>query len=137
VRTSRHPVTVHWGDTDPAAIVYYPNVFRWFDQGTTTLFESAGFDWETLTGSFDVVGVPIVEAQSRFVAPLRFRDRIIVESAITRWSAKAFHISHKILNREATAVEGYEVRVLARPHPDDPARITACPIPARFRKAFE
>jgi 4-hydroxybenzoyl-CoA thioesterase len=137
VKTSQHHVTVHWGDADPAAIVYYPNYFRWFDQGTTTLFESAGFDWDELKTKFGVVGVPVVEAKARFLAPCRFRDSIIVESGISRWTSKTFHISHKILNRGAVAVEGYEIRVLGKAHPDDPARLKACTIPAEFKRAFE
>ena len=137
MKKSRHEVRVHWGDTDPAAIVYYPNFFAWFDQGTTTLFESVGLDWETLTKRFDIVGLPIVEANSRFHAPCRFRDNIIVESTIAHWSSRAFRIAHTILNRGAMAVEGYEVRVLGRPHPEDPGRLQACAIPAEFRQLFE
>ena len=32
--SSRHEVTVEWGDCDPAGIVYYPAYFKWFDQAT-------------------------------------------------------------------------------------------------------
>ena len=137
MKISRYHVRVHWGDTDPAAIVYYPNYFKWFDQGTTALFESAGLDWDTLKNKFGVIGVPVVEAKSRFIAPCRFRDSIIVESCISKWSSKAFQISHTILNASASAVQGYEMRVLAKPHPEDPARIKACSIPAEFRQALE
>ncbi len=137
MKTSRYPIRVHWGDTDPASIVYYPNYFRWFDQGTTALFESVGFDWDTLTAKFGVIGVPIVEAKSRFIAPCSFRDSIIVESSVSRWSSKTFQISHTILNHGKPAVEGYEMRVFAKPHPEDPGRIKASSIPAEFRRAFD
>ena len=36
--SSRHEVTVEWGDCDPAGIVYYPSYFRW----TYHLFLAAG-----------------------------------------------------------------------------------------------
>ena len=137
MKTSRHHVSVHWGDTDPAAIVYYPNYFKWFDQGTTTLFESVGLDWETLKKKFGVVGIPVVEAKSRFVAPCRFRDPIIIESGVSNWTSKTFEVSHKILNRGAPAVQGYEIRVLVKPDPGDPGRIQACSIPVEFRRALE
>ena len=32
--TSRHQVTIEWGDCDPAGIVYFPNYFRYFDGST-------------------------------------------------------------------------------------------------------
>ena len=137
MKVSRHPLRVHWGDTDPAAIVYYPNYFRWFDQGTTALFESAGLDWDTLTKKFEVIGAPVVEVKSRFVAPCTFRDSLIVESTIAKWSSKTFQISHTILKGGKPAVHGYEVRVLAKPHPEDPGRIQASTIPEEFRRAFE
>ncbi len=137
MKISRHPVRVHWGDTDPAAIVYYPNYFRWFDQGTTTLFESVGLDWHTLTKRFGVIGMPIVEVKSRFVAPCRFRDSLVVESKIAKWTSRTFQIDHTILNGETIAVHGYELRVLAKPHPEDASRIQSSPIPEEFRKIFE
>ena len=48
VKTYRHNVAVHWGDTDPARIVFYPNYFEWFDQSTRLLFDSVGLDWDSL-----------------------------------------------------------------------------------------
>ena len=39
---SRRRIRVDWGHCDPAGIVFYPNYFRWFDQCTSALFESAG-----------------------------------------------------------------------------------------------
>ncbi len=35
-------ITVEWGDCDPAGIVFYPNYFRWFNQGAHALFGAAG-----------------------------------------------------------------------------------------------
>jgi len=137
MKISQHAVKVNWGDTDQAAIVYYPNYFAWFDQGTTALMESVGLDWDTSTRKFSIVGMPIVEARSRFMGPCRFRDSLIVESCITEWNSRTFRISHKILNRGTAVAEGHEVRVLAKAHPDDPTRILACAIPAEFKEAFE
>ncbi len=40
--SSRHEVTVEWGDCDPAGIVSYPSYFRWCDQASHRLLVAAG-----------------------------------------------------------------------------------------------
>src|SRR6185295_11579207 len=52
VKTYRHNVSVHWGDTDPARIVFYPNYFEWFDQSTRLFFDSVGLDWDSLAKKY-------------------------------------------------------------------------------------
>ena len=79
MKTYRHGVNVHWGDTDPASIVFYPNYFSWFDQSARMLFESVQLDWNTLMARYGVPGLPIVEANARFIAPCRFRDQIVID----------------------------------------------------------
>ena len=137
MKTYRHKVTVHWGDTDPAKIVFYPNYFVWFDQSALLLFDSVGLDWDTLMSRYGVSGVPIVEAKSRFIAPCRFRDEIVVESHVAKWSEKTFELSHTVLNGARRAVEGYEIRAWCKPDPDAPGGLKAFAIPPEVRAAFD
>jgi len=137
VKTYRHNVTVHWGDTDPANIVFYPNYFAWFDESSRLYFDSVGLPWETLMEKYGIVGLPIVEAKARFLAPSVFRDEIVIESAIGKWNDKTFEISHAVLNRGLRAVEGYEIRAWTQRRPDDPTRLKAVPIPPEIKAAFD
>lgn len=137
MKTYRHKVFVHWGDTDPASIVYYPNYFAWFDQSTLLLFESVGLGWTALQEKYGVPGMPIVEAKSRFLAPCRFRDEIVVESRVTQWHEKTLEVSHTVLNGATRAVEGYEIRVWCKPDPDRPGRLKSFAMPPEIRAAFE
>jgi len=137
VKIYRHNVTVHWGDTDPAKIVFYPNYFEWFDQSTRLYFDSVGLDWDSLVRKYGIVGLPIVEAKARFLAPCKFRDEIVVESCIGKWNDKTFEVGHAVVNGGVRAVEGYEIRVWAQRRPDEPDRLKAIPIPAEIRSAFE
>ena len=137
VKTYRHNVAVHWGDTDPARIVFYPNYFEWFDQSTRLLFDSVGLDWDSLGQKYGIAGLPIVEAKARFLAPCRFRDEIVIESQVGKWNDKTFEVSHAVVNRGVRAVEGYEIRVWAHRHPEDANRLKAMPIPAEIKAAFE
>jgi 4-hydroxybenzoyl-CoA thioesterase len=84
-----------------------------------------------------IVGLPIVEAKARFIAPCKFRDEIVVESHISKWNDKTFEVSHTVVNGAVRAVEGYEIRVWAQRRPDEPDRLKAISIPAEIRSAFE
>ena len=137
MKTYQHKVIVHWGDTDPARIVFYPNYFEWFDQSTRLFFDSVGLDWDSLGRKYGITGLPIVEAKARFIAPSMFRDEIVVETRISKWNDKTFEVSHAVLNRGVRAVEGYEIRVWAQKRPDDPSRLKAVPIPEEIKAAFE
>ena len=137
MKTYKHNVVVHWGHTDPATIVFYPNYFEWFDQSTMLLFKSVGLDWGTLMQKYGVPGLPLVEASSRFRAPCKFLDEIVVETSVSQWNEKTIELKHSVTNRGVLSVEGREVRAWVKPHPDDPSRIKAFPLPDEVRKAFE
>ena len=137
MKTYRHKIFVHWGDTDPAKIVFYPNYFAWFDESALHLFDSAGFGWNTLMEKYGASGLPIVEAKARFLSPSRFGDHIVVESGVSKWSEKTLEISHTVYNGDVKAVEGHEVRAFVKPHPEIAGRIKAFPIPPELRAALE
>ena len=65
--------------------------------------------------------------------PATYGDVIDVDTAIDEWRGKSFVMSHVIRRGEDVLVEGREVRVFARRHPDDPARIQAVPPPESVR----
>src|SRR5471030_2956208 len=64
--SSRHEITVEWGDCDPAGIVYYPSYFRWFDQATYRLFLEAGMRRDDVTSGQWKEGTPLVAAECAF-----------------------------------------------------------------------
>jgi|SRR6267142_2642468 len=103
VKTFRYNVIVHWGDTDPAKIVFYPNYFIWFDESTRLFWDSVGLDWDSLGKRYGVLGLPIVEAQAKFVSPSRFRDEIVSSrgsrSGTTRLSRSATPCSTRVSAR--------------------------------------
>ena len=137
MKTYHHKVIVHWGDTDPAKIVFYPNYFAWFDESTRMFWDSVGLDWETLMAKYAIPGLPIVEANARFIAPCHFRDEIVIETSIGKWNDKTFQVNHAVLNKGVRSVEGYETRVWTMRRPEDPSRFKAVPIPPEIKAAFE
>jgi len=134
--TRRHVTrfTVEFGDCDPAQIVFYPNFFRWMDAAALHFFRAAGVpswrDYEARTG---ILGTPLVDATARFLRPATYGDVIDVEASIVEWRGKSFVMTHVIRRGDTVLVEGREVRVFARRHPDDPARIQAVDVPEDIR----
>lgn len=120
---------VEFGDCDPARIVFYPRYFAWFDEATWRLFESVGLPPDVLRSQFGFAGFPIAEAKSKFLAPSRFFDEIVVESHVETWRDKSFDVIHRVKNGGTLAVEGMETRIWCEPHPDDPTRLKAKPVP--------
>jgi 4-hydroxybenzoyl-CoA thioesterase len=134
---SRHHVshfTVEFGDCDPAQIVFYPNYFRWMDAAALRFFRAAGVPpWREFEAQCGIIGTPLVDASARFLRPASYGDGIDVDTAIDEWRGKSFVMSHVIRRGTDVLVEGREVRVFARRHPDDPARIQAVPPPSSIR----
>jgi len=126
---NRIRIRVEFGDCDPAQIVFYANYFRWFDECTSALFRAAGLPLQELFKAHGVVGIPIVEARARFIAPSSFGDELVAESSVTEWRKSSFVISHKFLRNGALTVEGSETHVWAAAHPTDAQRLTSVPLP--------
>jgi 4-hydroxybenzoyl-CoA thioesterase len=127
---------VEFGDCDPAQIVFYPNFLRWMDAASLHYFEAAGVPaWHRRPerAQDGVIGTPIVEVTVRFLAPATYGDRIAVESTITEWRRTSFVMEHRIRRGDTVLVQGREVRVFARRHPDDPQRIQAVEPPVDIR----
>jgi 4-hydroxybenzoyl-CoA thioesterase len=131
---SRRRIRVDWGHCDPAGIVFYPNYFRWFDECTSALFESAGLPLPALYREHGLKGFPLLEANATFSAAASFGDDLDTEASADEWSAKTFKVRHRFLRGVTPIVEGWELRVCAVPHPDDPGRIKAAPIPDEVKR---
>ena len=91
----------------------------------------------SLMKEFGVVGLPIVDAHSEFLAPSSYGDIIEVTSWVSEWRDKTLTISHEIHNNGQLAVKGTEVRIWAKPHSEDPNRLQAQSIPDSLRLLFE
>ena len=135
---SRHHIshfTVEFGDCDPAQIVFYPNFFRWMDGSTLRFFRAAGVPpWREFEAQSGIIGTPLVDASARFLRPASYGDVLDVDTSIEEWRGKSFVMAHVIRRGADVLVEGREVRVFARRHPDDPTRIQALAPPENVKK---
>ncbi len=135
--TSIRNIRIEWGDCDPAGIVFYPRYFAMFDTSTTTLVERAlGMKKIEYLKAYKFLGHPVVETRARFLIPTRFGDEVVIETALVECGRSSFKLQHRLTKDGALAVEGFETRVWANTHADDPARITAQPMPAEVVARF-
>jgi YbgC/YbaW family acyl-CoA thioester hydrolase len=68
--------------TRRGSIVFHPRYLAYFDHGTNLLFTRAGFDLTTLPARFEVIGFPVVDLRTRFLAPCRFGDEVRIDTRI-------------------------------------------------------
>jgi 4-hydroxybenzoyl-CoA thioesterase len=136
--TNRLKFSIEWGQCDPAGIVFNSRFFEFFDRGTWTLFEAAlGVKPHQLGTAFGIMGMPLVDAGARFIAPARFGDAVELASRVSEFRRSSFDVEHLLFVHGALAVEGKETRVWAGRDPADPSRIKSQPIPPEVLAKFE
>ena len=104
---NRRQFMIEWGHCDPAGIVFNSRFFEFFDWGTWTLFEAAlGVKPHELGPTFGIMGIPLVDAGARFLAPARFGDVVELTSRVSEFRRSSFDVEHQLLVHGALAVEG-------------------------------
>lgn len=104
---------VEWGECDPAGIVFYPNFYRWFDDGTQTMMAEHGFGQAEMIEKYNIAGFPLIETHAEFKYPVRWGEQVQLESTVTECSRKTFKVCHKVRVSRESCVEGYEIRFWA------------------------
>ncbi len=126
----RPQFAIEWGHCDPAGIVFNAEFFEFFDRSAWLMFEAAlGVAPHELSNVYDIVGIPLVGAEAKFLFPAKFGDTCDIESRIGEIRRSSFEVAHRISIGTTLSVEGLEKRVWAGKHPDDPSRMKAKAIP--------
>ncbi len=125
-----HRVDVHFGDCDPAGIVFFPNFSKWMDQASLAFFMACGVPpWRELVKNRGIVGTPLLEIHTKFFKAVTYGQTIEVHTSIEQWAAKTFSHRHQVLRDGELMCEGTEVRAFVARDPADPDRLKAIPIP--------
>ena len=127
------PLTVDFGDCDPAGLVFYPNYHRWFDRATHAMFRSVGWGFERFRDQGRIAW-PLVEVGARFLATAFAGDELEIHSSIPQWETKTFRVAHRIVRGPTLLVEGFEQRILGERPPG--GRLRAIPMPEEVRQCF-
>jgi len=131
LRTFSCSFVVRFADTDAFGIVYYPNIFRYFDHAVETLLRASPYDYiGNLRASG--AGFPALEASGAFSAPIFVGDRVTVETDVEEVRTRAFRVRHRIVRGDTVLATGSEVRIYARKPPGASA-IDGLPLPDELR----
>ena len=123
-----HTVDVHFGDCDPAGIVFFPNFGRWMDQSSLGFFRACGVPpWREMARSRGIHGTPLLEIHTRFLRPATYGETIEVHTTVEEWAIKTFRHRHVVRRGDAVLCEGTEVRAFITREPD--GRIRSIPVP--------
>jgi 4-hydroxybenzoyl-CoA thioesterase len=131
-----YTVNVHFGDCDPAGIVFFPNFSRWMDAASLNFFIQCGFPpWREYVKATGILGTPVLEIHSKFLRPATYAETLSIDTSIIEWRDKVFIHQHIVRRDSVILCEGTETRAFVTKDPANPDRIKAVPIPLDIRKA--
>ena len=129
------PCQVHWGDCDPAGIIFYPTYFRWMDAATWAFMASVGFDASRMREQH--LAMPLVAADCQFLSPAKQGDRCEVRSRIARFGGASFIVAHEVVRGDGTTLaKGSEKRVWGRYANGPGTPLKGQPIPEEVKTLF-
>lgn len=128
-------ITVHWGESDPFGLVYYPRIVAWFNETEHEFFRTIGFPIEQMIRE-DRTTFVMGEIHFRFIGPAAYGDRLATTITLTKIGERTLHWACKARNAlsGAPVTEGKATRVYARINED--GTLSSAIIPARMRKAL-
>jgi 4-hydroxybenzoyl-CoA thioesterase len=138
-RTTTHSVQVTFGDCDPAGIVFFPNFLRWMDTASLSFFMQCGVPpWRELEKTRGIVGTPLLEINTRFIASATYGETLTVTTHVEEWRAKVVVQQHRITRARADGgddliCEGREVRAFVVRDAQDRDRLRAIAVPEDIR----
>jgi acyl-CoA thioester hydrolase len=89
------PIRVYYEDTDAQGVVYYANYFRFMERARTEWLRSLGVDMVRLQDEERRIFV-VAEVQTKFHAPARLADDIVVTARLNSQTRVSFDIEQKI-----------------------------------------
>jgi acyl-CoA thioester hydrolase len=89
------PIRVYYEDTDAQGVVYYANYFRFMERARTEWLRSLGVDMPRLQDEERRIFV-VTEVHTKFHAPARLSDDLIVTASLRGLTRVTFDIEQKI-----------------------------------------
>ena len=135
---NRRQIMIEWGQCDPVGFVHNNCFFEFFDTSSWLLFEAAlGVRPPDLPAAYDIIGIPLVGADARYLKAARFGDIVEIHSSISEFRRSSFSVRHRLTIEGELAVEGSETRVWAAVDPHDPSKMKARAIPPEVIERFK
>ncbi|MBI4362950.1 MAG: acyl-CoA thioesterase [Euryarchaeota archaeon] len=126
-------IPVRWGDLDPAGIIYYPNVFHYFEIAIEEFFQAHGLNYNQMAARFRT-GFPRVAASAEFHAPIRLSDVLLCRIFVERMGNTSLTFGFELKRKKdgVVCVTGKVTNVALNPGTWRPV-----PLPAGLRQMIE
>jgi 4-hydroxybenzoyl-CoA thioesterase len=125
-------IAVNFGDTDPAGLVYFPNIFHYCHIAMERFFqEVCSVSYSKLTGE-QQVGFPTVRIDGEFKMPLRYGDEIEITMTVSKIGTKSLSLSYEVTNTEGLLCAEVSQVVVAMDLSDH----SSIPIPDYIRRTL-
>ncbi len=135
--THLHPVTVRWGECDPAGIVYYPRYYDYFHQAMESWFERAlGMPYADVILARKL-GFPSVHTEADFHRPSALGDELQVELRVASLGRTSIRFALRVLGAGELRVSGAKVVVCMGLDPARADHQRAVAVPADIRARIE
>jgi len=100
---------VPYHDCDPAGVVWHGNYLRYFDEARCALLDSIDYGYREMEASGFLW--PVIDAQLRFVRPLRYHEKFTVECRLLEYEYRMV-MEYTVLNAAGEiATSGKTVQV--------------------------
>jgi acyl-CoA thioester hydrolase len=98
-------------ESDALGVVYYSNLFVYFEVARTEFFKSIGFSEKELRKCF--MTNYILEVHCQYKSPIYLLDEIEIETEITELKEKTVRFSYKVRNKvtDKDVAEGYTIGI--------------------------
>ena len=126
-------ITVRFGDTDPAGLVYYPNIFHYFHIALEEFFAArCGIAYQRLMAD-ERIGFPTVNTEAEFFVPIVYGDELDVEIFVSQTgnSSATFQYSARRTSDKTLCARATQIHVAMNLDTRRPQ-----PIPEKYREAF-
>lgn len=106
----RVEITVPFHDVDAMGVVWHGNYFRYFEVAREALLKQFDYGYRQMQASGYVW--PIVDTRVKYIAPLRFEQRVIVCAVLQEYENR-LRIGYQILDAESgqRTTSGYTIQV--------------------------
>jgi 4-hydroxybenzoyl-CoA thioesterase len=91
-------ITVNFGDTDPAGLVYFPNLFHYCHIAMERFFELVCDTRYSQLIEEQHLGFPTVKVDAEFNTPLRYGDVVEVELTVLNVRRKSMTLGYTMTN---------------------------------------
>lgn len=88
---------VYYYETDKMGVMHHSNYIRLFEEARVAFLENAGLPYSSL----EACGLmsPVISVQCRYMSPLSFDEKFVVETQIDSFNGFRFEITYKIKSR--------------------------------------